>query len=99
MSSEAWVATRKGLFKVAGSDSDWKIVGRSFVGETTSVSLRTMVRQMLFMRVSITDTSEPSCIARITTGKIGQRSPAQSYPEQPEGWEEPANPLTGKVTP
>jgi hypothetical protein len=37
MSSEAWVATRKGLFKVAGSDSDWKIVGRPFVGDNVSI--------------------------------------------------------------
>ena len=37
MSSEAWLATRKGLFKVDGSDSDWKIVGRSFGGDNVSI--------------------------------------------------------------
>ena len=98
MSSEAWVATRKGLFKVADTGGSWTIANRAFVGDNVSIVAR--------------DSESDTVYASLEHGHFGTKLhrsddggenwveiTCPEYPEQPEGWEEAPNSFTGKVTP
>lgn len=98
MSDRAFVATRKGLFTLARSGGKWKIAQASFLGDNCSMCLADPRSGKLYAGLNH---GHFGCKLHRSAdgGKTWTEIAAPAYPEQPAGWEEPPNPMSGKRTP
>jgi hypothetical protein len=98
VSDTAWVATRKGLFKISSDSGSWEIAGRFFLGD--NVNVVAVDRENNRVYVSLDHGHFGTKFHRSDDGGENWTEVAcPEYPEQPEGWEETPNPFTGKVAP
>jgi len=100
MSDRILVATRKGLFTVTRStgSAGWEVTDGAFLGDNVTVVLPDVRDGTTYAALHLGHFGEKLHRSR-DGGKTWEECSVPAYPEKPEGYTEPVNPMSGKASP